>query len=67
MDSRVESDAESTRLLVLAIRDVGRKNLDVLKLIAARLKSIGIDRTLVRILDALLRLNKSGEPSGAFP
>lgn len=47
-------DAESTVSLVLAIRDVGRRNLGVLRTIDTRLRSIGIERSLVRILDALL-------------
>ena len=47
-------DAESTSLLILAIRETGRANLDVLREVASRLQSIGVDRPLVRILDVLL-------------
>ena len=43
-----------TMRLITAVRDVGRFNLGALTEISKRLKSIGIDRTLVRILDSLL-------------
>ena len=49
--------------LVTHLREQGQVNLDGLLEIQARLREIGIDRTLVRILDALLwmRGNKRGE------
>lgn len=46
--------ARETTILIMAVRDVGRENLDSLLEISRRLASIGIDRTLVRILDVLL-------------
>ena len=46
-------DAESTASLILAIREAGRSNVEVLKTISSRLESIGFLRPLVRILDVL--------------
>jgi hypothetical protein len=47
-------DAESTLLLILAIRETGLMNLKALREISSRLASIGFERPLVRILDVLL-------------
>ncbi len=47
-------NAADTTTLIMAVREVGRENLDSLVEISKRLITIGIDRTLVRILDALL-------------
>jgi len=47
-------DAGETTKLIVAVRVIGRENLDSLVEVSKRLASIGIDRTLVRILDALL-------------
>jgi hypothetical protein len=50
---RARTAADATKLIG-DVREVGRVNIDALVEISARLTSIGIDRTLVRILDALL-------------
>ena len=47
-------NAMETTSLIMAVREIGRANLDELAEIQQRLTSIGIDRTLVRILDSLL-------------
>jgi len=47
-------DAESTASLILAIREAGRANIEVLRTVSSRLESIGFSRPLVRILDVLL-------------
>lgn len=47
-------DAVDTTKLIMTIREVGRSNLDALMEIHRRLASIGIDRTLTRILDSIL-------------
>lgn len=47
-------NATDTTKLIMRVRDIGRANLDALTEISRRLKSIGIERTLVRILDSLL-------------
>jgi hypothetical protein len=50
---RAGNALETTRL-IMAVREIGRANLDALAEISQRLRSIGINRTLVRILDSLL-------------
>lgn len=47
-------NAGKTTKLIMRVRDIGRANLDALTEISERLKGIGIERSLVRILDALL-------------
>jgi hypothetical protein len=54
-------NAVDTTKLIVAVREVGRSNLDALMEISRRLASIGFDRTLVRILDSILW---SGAPGG---
>lgn len=46
--------AADTAKLIMKVRDIGQANLAALMEISKRLTSIGIDRTLVRILDSLL-------------
>jgi hypothetical protein len=48
------SNAPSTCRLISSIRDVGVANRDALRDISDKLASIGIERSLVRILDALM-------------
>jgi hypothetical protein len=47
-------NAIETTMLIMEVRGIGRANLDALAEISQRLRSIGINRTLVRILDSLL-------------
>jgi Family of unknown function (DUF6308) len=61
-------DAVETTKLIMAVRELGRANLDVLMEISKRLTSIGINRTLVRILDSLLwSAYRTGGPEAEFP
>lgn len=54
MVGRRAGNAADTVKLIMTVREIGRVNIDALVEISTRLTSIGIDRTLVRILDALL-------------
>jgi hypothetical protein len=60
-------DADSTTSLILAIREVGRANLEALREVASRLAGIGVVRPLVRILDAMLWFDAPPQgPPGAY-
>ncbi|MCX6071026.1 MAG: DUF6308 family protein [Chloroflexi bacterium] len=56
-------DSADLLSLIMHLRGQGQANLEALRVIQVRLSEIGIDRTLVRILDALLwmRGNERGE------
>jgi len=56
-------DGSGLLRLVMHLHKQGQENLEALSEIQARLRGIGIERTLVRILDALLwmRGNERGE------
>ena len=61
------SNAIETTKLIMAVREVGRVNLDALVEISRRLTSIGFDRTLVRILDSVLwSAYRAGGPEAEF-
>lgn len=56
-------DVPRASQLIAAVRDVGRDNRAALEEVSARLRSLGIERSLIRILDALLW--SSYRPGGA--
>ena len=72
LDSFVErqlgaSPAVPTPVLLAHVRAQGRRNLDALQAIQATLKGAGIERSLVRILDALLWSTDPASELGAIP
>lgn len=66
IEGRAGNASDTTRLIA-SVREVGRTNLESLLEIERRLASIGIDRSLVRILDALLWSGfQRGSPEAEF-
>ena len=60
-------NAADTAELIVTVREVGRANLDALQEISRRLRGIGINRTLVRILDSVLwSAYRKEEPDAEF-
>jgi Family of unknown function (DUF6308) len=59
--------ADQAVQLVLHLRGEGRKNLDALRAIQTRMVEKGIERSLVRILDAILWLSHPGAAIGSTP
>lgn len=59
-------DADSTTVLIQAIRRLGRDNLRVVTEVQSRLRSIGFDRTLARILDVLLWFTAPSSDPGPY-
>jgi hypothetical protein len=57
--------ADQAVRLVLHLRGEGRKNLDALRTVHTRMAEKGIERSLVRILDAILWLSHPGAGIGS--